>query len=287
MSKIINHLEELVFDYNQACQRPNGSIYGLEDGKQCRKGSPITLDSSAVRSAVKKAVSQGANHSDLKEIVNRNKKNFSNLNTQEAKTSLINDLNSFNGSKRKALMGFMRSRLSKKPKPKEDTPVRNQSSKISPEKIKKSAQKKYNEDLEKVRSLSPSRSPIEQDLVKLEKLTDKIRQRKATPEDIREGNNLRKKLDKTLSDYEEASRVMGELRSKILASGNSAKASQITSELKNNNQTFQKPSVWQEINELHTVTSGKVNSLKKVVTDDDRAYASREGGIYKYRKVWF
>ena len=44
MSKVmVDYLEKLVLDYNQACQRPDGSIYGLEDGKQCRKGLPIVL----------------------------------------------------------------------------------------------------------------------------------------------------------------------------------------------------------------------------------------------------
>ena len=278
MSNIATYLEKLVFEYNQACRRPDGSIYGLEDGKQCRKGSPITLDSSAIKSAVREAISKGANRSDLKKIVSRNKENFPNPNTQEAKVSLINELNSFKGSKRKAVLGFIRSKLSRKPQPERDRPVRKQSSKVSPEQIKKSAQEKYREDLEKVKSLSPSRKSIERDLTELENISEKIRRKKATPEDIEEGNKLRKNLEKTISDYEEASKIMGNLRSKVLASGNSVRASQITSELRNNNPDFQKPSVWQEIGDLHTVTSGKVSTLKKVVTDEDRAYASKEEG---------
>ena len=32
-----------IYSFNQACRRPDGSIHGLEDGKQCRKGLPIVL----------------------------------------------------------------------------------------------------------------------------------------------------------------------------------------------------------------------------------------------------
>lgn len=32
-----------IYSFNQACQRSDESIYGIEDGKQCRKGVPVVL----------------------------------------------------------------------------------------------------------------------------------------------------------------------------------------------------------------------------------------------------
>lgn len=41
MKEIINYLEKLCEDYNQMCRRKDGSIYGIEDGLNCRQGSTV------------------------------------------------------------------------------------------------------------------------------------------------------------------------------------------------------------------------------------------------------
>lgn len=41
MKEIISYLEKLCEDYNQMCQRKDGSIYGIEDGLNCRQGSTV------------------------------------------------------------------------------------------------------------------------------------------------------------------------------------------------------------------------------------------------------
>ena len=40
--KIRNYLDQLTWEYTQLCQRNDGSIYGIADGLQCRKGKPIS-----------------------------------------------------------------------------------------------------------------------------------------------------------------------------------------------------------------------------------------------------
>lgn len=41
---IQEYLDQLTWEYAQLCQRKDGSIYGIADGKKCRKGSPISRD---------------------------------------------------------------------------------------------------------------------------------------------------------------------------------------------------------------------------------------------------
>jgi hypothetical protein len=83
-------------NFNKACQRPDGSIYGIEDGKECRKGSPITLDAKTVNLAYKKAKEKGARSKDLKAITDKVKKSFPDgFSSSDSKIALINELNSF------------------------------------------------------------------------------------------------------------------------------------------------------------------------------------------------
>jgi hypothetical protein len=59
-------------NYNQACQRSDGSIYGLEDGKQCLKGTPVTIDEvrrqakDLLSNSIKQARSRGASFEAIK-----------------------------------------------------------------------------------------------------------------------------------------------------------------------------------------------------------------------------
>lgn len=44
MLTIIDYLDQLSLEYTQLCQRRDGSIYGIESGLQCRKGTPISYN---------------------------------------------------------------------------------------------------------------------------------------------------------------------------------------------------------------------------------------------------
>lgn len=82
MLNIVDYLEELVLNYNQACQRPDGSIYGIEDGKQCRKGLPVVLSDKKIEKLRKVAQRLVDN---FPELTNKSKvKDFA-----EGKTNLL------------------------------------------------------------------------------------------------------------------------------------------------------------------------------------------------------
>jgi hypothetical protein len=55
---IVNYLETLVWEYTQLCQRPDGSVYGIASGKQCRKGTPISYNPNLANSGRKKGLKQ-------------------------------------------------------------------------------------------------------------------------------------------------------------------------------------------------------------------------------------
>lgn len=41
-NNIKEYLDQLVWEYSQACQRPRGDLYFIPSGKQCRQGKPIS-----------------------------------------------------------------------------------------------------------------------------------------------------------------------------------------------------------------------------------------------------
>lgn len=52
-----------------ACQLPSGKVYGIAEGKQCRKGTPVTLDrSKGFTDVVKSAMGMGMKSAEIKEI---------------------------------------------------------------------------------------------------------------------------------------------------------------------------------------------------------------------------
>jgi len=45
MKTIVDYLDQLTYEYSQLCQRSSdGTIYGIAEGKQCRKGKPISAN---------------------------------------------------------------------------------------------------------------------------------------------------------------------------------------------------------------------------------------------------
>jgi hypothetical protein len=63
-----NYLDQLTLDYAQLCQRVNGSIYGIADGKQCKKGKPISLSQAALIKAQKAKKNQPKIKPGLKRV---------------------------------------------------------------------------------------------------------------------------------------------------------------------------------------------------------------------------
>lgn len=85
---MVDYLEELVFNYNQACQRSDGSIYGIEDGKQCRRGTPITLEpNDNLTILTEKAKRIGLSSDQIDSIKEKVKKELK-VNTLRSKESL-------------------------------------------------------------------------------------------------------------------------------------------------------------------------------------------------------
>ncbi len=63
-----NYLDQLTLDYAQLCQRVNGSIYGIADGKQCKKGKPVSLSQAALIKAQKAKKNQPKIKPGLKRV---------------------------------------------------------------------------------------------------------------------------------------------------------------------------------------------------------------------------
>lgn len=42
INNIKDYLDQLVWEYGQACQRPRGDLYFIASGKQCRQGKPVS-----------------------------------------------------------------------------------------------------------------------------------------------------------------------------------------------------------------------------------------------------
>jgi hypothetical protein len=75
----VDYLERLVWEYTQLCQRPDGSVYGIASGKQCKKGTPISYnpnlakqvrerEKAKIATIIGKAKAIGLTNRDVKDI---------------------------------------------------------------------------------------------------------------------------------------------------------------------------------------------------------------------------
>jgi len=70
-NSIKDYLEQLVWEYSQICQRPDGSVYGIRSGLKCRKGSPISYNPNLAKLGGKQGLKQVrvSNKDKVKNIV--------------------------------------------------------------------------------------------------------------------------------------------------------------------------------------------------------------------------
>jgi hypothetical protein len=57
-NSIKDYLEQLVWEYSQICQRPDGSVYGIRSGLKCKKGSPISYNPNLAKLGGKQGLKQ-------------------------------------------------------------------------------------------------------------------------------------------------------------------------------------------------------------------------------------
>lgn len=231
-------------NYNQACQRPDGSIYGLEDGKQCLKGTPVTIDEvrrqakDLLSNSIKQARSRGASFDAIK------KATAGSPSVQEAISNLD------------------------KIKPRFSNPTA----------LVNLARTNHKEELGRIeRSLQPLQGKT---LVDLAASIYYAKFDKASSPKGGEENRIREALA-GIKAIREAEEQMKLLRQRLIDKGSLREAKGMTVEILKNSNLKQLPRPTEEyaktLLDLNRISNSQVKDLEKLYYTEDRAYSVKKG----------
>jgi hypothetical protein len=234
--------------YNfQTCKRPGGDLYGIRPGYQCRQGIPV--DPATIASEIRIARERGITSEQIRKLNVTMKAKYKDPNSPEAQQDFLTSL--------------------------QNMKIRTNNYKT----LVEVGRNQFQEELLAVSSLMQDFKGGNKDLTLLLANTKSKVDKAKTPSELEDAQQQHEKYRKIFESYQKAQLIMDSVKSKLLKIGSSKEAKSKVAEV-NVEKDLDKKRIVRTLQQLHQITNNEVNTLSKVYSSRDRAYAAKPNTPY-------